>query len=124
MKYFAAGVDPVEANVMYAVQQPILLCTFETVMGAPAWRRFPSWYLVAKNDQVIPPDLERSFAKRMGATTIEIDSGHLAMVAHPDAVTDLIIRASEPGSRIGRGGAGVLSTPFIFRTWSCYPSWR
>ncbi len=64
-------------------------------MGTPAWKRFPSWYLVAKNDQIIPPDLERSFAKWMGATTIEIDSGHLAMVAHPDAVTDLIIQATE-----------------------------
>ncbi len=95
VKYFAAGVNPVQANVMYAVQQPILLRAFETVMGAPAWKRFPSWYLVAKKDQVIPPDAERSFAKRMEATTIEIDSGHVAMVSHPDAVTDLIVRAFE-----------------------------
>jgi pimeloyl-ACP methyl ester carboxylesterase len=95
VKHFAADVDPVKANVMYAVQQPLPLSSFNDVMGKPAWKTLPSWYLVAKNDQAIPPDLERFFAKRMGATTVEIDTSHVAMVSHPDDVTDLIIRASE-----------------------------
>ena len=49
-------------------------------MGAPAWKSLPSWYLVAENDEVIPPDAERQFAQRMGADTIEVVSGHCAMV--------------------------------------------
>lgn len=95
VKHFAFDVDPVKANVMYAVQQPASLSAFDVVMGEPAWKTLPSWYLISKNDQAIAPDLERFFARRMGATTVEIDSSHVAMVSHPDVVTDLVIHASE-----------------------------
>jgi pimeloyl-ACP methyl ester carboxylesterase len=90
VQHFAADVDPVQAKVLYAAQQPISLSAFEDVMGVPAWRDLPSWYLVAANDEAIPPDAERSFAKRMGATTVEIESGHVAMVSHPDDVVALV----------------------------------
>ena len=59
-------------------------------MGAPAWKSLPSWYMVAADDEAIPPDAERSFAERMGATTIELVSSHVAMVSHPDEVVSLI----------------------------------
>jgi len=72
------------------VQQPLAGSTFTDVMGAPAWKTLPSWYLVAQQDQAIPPDAERLFAKRMGATTIEVAAGHLAMVSHPDETARLI----------------------------------
>ena len=75
---------------MYAVQQPLAASTLADVMGAPAWKSLPTWYLVADDDQAIPPDAERQFAKRMGATTVEVASDHLAMVSHPDAVAKLI----------------------------------
>jgi pimeloyl-ACP methyl ester carboxylesterase len=64
-------------------------------MGVPAWRSRPCWYLVAGDDQAIPPDAERQFAKRMGATTVEVPSGHLAMVSHPDEVARLIETAAK-----------------------------
>ena len=95
VKHFAAGIDPVRAKVMHAVQQPLAGATFTDVMGAPAWTSLPSWYLVATQDQAIPPDAERMFASRMGATTIEAPSGHVAMVSHPDKVADLIRAAAE-----------------------------
>jgi pimeloyl-ACP methyl ester carboxylesterase len=66
------------------------MSTFEDVMGVPAWKSQPSWYLVATNDEAIPPDAERMFAQRMGATTVEVASSHLAMVSHPDEVVRLI----------------------------------
>ncbi len=90
VQHFAADVDPVQANVMYAVQQPLSTSSLGETMGTPAWKSLPSWYLVAKNDQAIPPDAERLFAKRMGATVVEIPSSHVAMVSHPDDVADLI----------------------------------
>jgi len=65
------------------------------VMGVPAWKTLPSWYLVATDDQAIPPDAERQFAARMGATTVEIPSSHVAMVSHPDDVAQLIETAAE-----------------------------
>jgi pimeloyl-ACP methyl ester carboxylesterase len=95
VKHFAADVDPVRARVMYAVQQPLAASTLEDVMGVPAWKSHPSWYLVAQNDEAIPPGAERQFAARMGATTIEVPSGHLAMVSHPDAVAGLIETAAK-----------------------------
>ena len=55
----------------------------------------PSWYLVATDDQALPPDAERQFAARMGATTLEIPSSHLAMVSHPAEVTQLIQTAAQ-----------------------------
>jgi pimeloyl-ACP methyl ester carboxylesterase len=93
--HFAADVDPVEAQVMYAVQQPLAASAFGEVMGVPAWKTRPSWYLVAADDQALPPDVERMFAGRMGASTVTIASGHLAMVSHPDEVADLIKTAAE-----------------------------
>ncbi|GAA4719785.1 alpha/beta hydrolase [Nocardioides conyzicola] len=88
--HFAADVDPAQAKIMHAVQQPISLSTFGDVMGVPAWRHLPSWFMVATNDEAIPPDGERQFAARMGATTVEVASSHVPMVSQPDEVVALI----------------------------------
>ena len=92
--HFAADVDPVEAKVMHAVQQALASSTFTDVMGIPAWKTLPAWYLVATDDQAIPPEAERMFASRMGATTVEVPSSHVAMVSHPDEVARLIESAA------------------------------
>jgi pimeloyl-ACP methyl ester carboxylesterase len=94
LSHFAADIDPVKAKVMYAVQQPLPLSTFDDVMGTPAWKSLPSWYLVAENDEVIPPDAERQFAERMGADTIEVASGHCAMISHPEETRERIVTAA------------------------------
>ena len=79
---------------MYAVQQGLAGSGFTDVMGVPAWKSLPSWYLVATNDEAIPPEAERQFAARMGAETIEVPSSHVAMVSHPGETTDLIKTAA------------------------------
>jgi pimeloyl-ACP methyl ester carboxylesterase len=79
---------------MYAAQQPIAMSIFEEAMGVPAWKTLPSWYLVADDDEALPPDAERLFATRMGATTVEIPSSHVAMVSHPGEVAQLIETAA------------------------------
>jgi pimeloyl-ACP methyl ester carboxylesterase len=94
VNHFAADVDPVKAKVMYAVQQPLTVSAFNDIMGTPVWKALPSWYLVATDDQAIPPDAERQFAARMGASTIEIPSSHLAMISHATQVADLIKTAA------------------------------
>ena len=88
--HFAADVDPAQARIMHAVQQPISLSAFGDVMGVPAWKALPSWFLVATSDEAIPPDAERAFAARMGATTVEVASSHVPMVSQPDEVVALI----------------------------------
>jgi pimeloyl-ACP methyl ester carboxylesterase len=95
VNHFAGDVDPVKAKVLYAVQQPLSVSAFDNVMTVPAWKSFPSWYLVAQDDQALPPEAERMFANRMGATTVEVPSGHLAMVSHPAEVVKLSEMAAE-----------------------------
>ena len=95
VNHFAADVDPKKANVMYAVQQPLHLSALADVMGTPAWKSLPSWYMVATNDEAIPPDAERFFAQRMGAVAVEVESSHVAMVSHANAVTKLIVKAAQ-----------------------------
>lgn len=94
LKYFANGVDPKTAKVLYAVQEPTAATLFNGRTTVAAWRSKPSWYAVSKLDQTINPDLERFLAKRMNATTVEIDAGHLSLVSHPRQVADLILAAA------------------------------
>ena len=95
VNHFAADVDPVKAKVMFAVQQPLHSSALGEVMSVPAWKSLPSWFLIADGDQAIPPDAQRQFAARMGATTVEVATNHVAMVSHPDAVLQLIRTAAE-----------------------------
>ena len=93
--HFAGDVELARARVMHAVQQPIAMSIFEEVMGVPAWKTLPSWYLVAADDEALPPEAERLFATRMGATTVEIHASHVAMVSHPGEVAELIEAAAK-----------------------------
>jgi pimeloyl-ACP methyl ester carboxylesterase len=96
INHLAADVDPVRARVMSAVLQQALPTSVVTDhMRGPAWKSFPSWYFVAQNDEAIPPDTQRRFAARMEATTVEVPSGHVPIVSHPQEVTDLIERAAQ-----------------------------
>ncbi|MFI8929158.1 alpha/beta fold hydrolase [Streptomyces sp. NPDC053474] len=94
-QYFAADVDPVQARIMAAVQGPSDAARFEFVSGPPAWREFPSWFIVAGNDQIIGTPLEQWLAERMGAKTTLIDgASHAVMVSQPDAVAAVILEAA------------------------------
>ena len=95
INHFAGDIEPVKAKVMFAVQQPLAASTLGDVMGVPAWKSLPTWFLVSQGDEAIPPDAERQFAARMGATTVEVASNHVAMVSHPEETVSLIKTAAE-----------------------------
>ena len=107
VSHFASGVDSDRARVLCAVQQGLSMSTFEDVMGVPAWKSHPCFYLVAQGDEAIPPDAERMFAQRMGARTVEASSGHLAMISHPAEVVALIEDAAEAVRRSSGESAAV-----------------
>ncbi len=92
---FAADVSERDLSVLSAAQKPINSQTFGQVYEAPAWKDIRSWYLFANNDQAINPNLQRLFAKRMNATTREVDSSHVPFVSQPSAVTEIIKEAAE-----------------------------
>ena len=101
VNYFPGGdIGPVKSKVLYAVQQPLSVSAFSDVMTVPAWKSLPSWYLVAQDDEALPPDAQRMFANRMGATIAEVPSGHLAMVSHPADVVKLTETAAEAGRTV------------------------
>ena len=97
---FAADLPVAQTEVMAATQKPINGAAFQASSNVVAWKHIPSWYLVAKQDRAINPDLERFYAKRMGATTVEVNSSHVPFLSHPAAVARLIEQAaSAPASR-------------------------
>src|SRR5882762_9400357 len=97
LKYFANGVARKKAAVLYAVQEPTAASLFGERTTVAAWHTKPSFYAVSKLDQTINPDLERFLAKRMNATTVELDAGHLSLVSHSKEVADLILAATGRG---------------------------
>ena len=94
LKDFANGVERKKAEVLYAVQEPAAASLFSARTTAAAWHTKPSWYAVSELDQTINPDLERFLAKRMNATTVELNAGHLSLVSHPNEIADLILAAA------------------------------
>ena len=94
VKHFASDLPADEARVVAATQGPIAASAFGAQVSGVAWKSKPSWYIVAELDQAIAPDEERFFAKRMKATTTELNAGHLAMLSQPKAVAMVILDAA------------------------------
>jgi pimeloyl-ACP methyl ester carboxylesterase len=92
---FAGDLSEQEKKLVWATQCVPAPDLFNAKVGGTAWKSKPSWYIVSKNDRTVHPDLERFFAKRMGATTTEVASSHVAMLSHPDVVIDVIRGAAK-----------------------------
>ena len=91
---FAGDLSEQEQKLVWATQGVPDADLFNQKMEPAAWRSKPSWYIVAKNDRTVHPDLERFVAKRMGATTYEVDSSHVPMLSKPKLVMDVIRTAA------------------------------
>jgi pimeloyl-ACP methyl ester carboxylesterase len=103
VQYFAGDLSEEEQQVVWATQGVPVPDLLEQQLAGVAWRSKPSWYIVAKNDRTVQPDLERYLAKRMGATTYEADSSHVAMLSNPGLVVDVIRTAARAtqGAAVG-----------------------
>jgi pimeloyl-ACP methyl ester carboxylesterase len=92
---FAADLPKATANFMADAQVPTADAGFHAIIHEPAWKTKPSWYMVAKADRIINPDLERLYAKRAKSTTVEIEgASHSVFMSHPKEVADLIMKAA------------------------------
>ena len=98
MEYFAPDLPLAERRIVEATQGATNSAVFGAKIAHAAWKTKPTWYVVAANDQMIQPDLERKFAKAMNATTITLPSSHVAMLSHPSEVARLIIEAARTAS--------------------------
>ena len=92
---FAADVDPARAAFMADAQVPWGVEAVGTPISQPAWRSKPSWHLIGTGDRMIPPPLQRTMAKRSGATVVEVAGSHAIYVSQPAAVARIIATAAE-----------------------------
>jgi pimeloyl-ACP methyl ester carboxylesterase len=105
---FAADLPQHQAASMAATQRPVSEVGFSDPSGPPAWKKLPSWTVVATADKAAGTDLVRSMAERAGATITEVDGSHVIMVSQPEAVTDVIMTAAAAVDRptVAAGGGG------------------
>jgi pimeloyl-ACP methyl ester carboxylesterase len=94
-EFFAQDLTPKERKIIYATQVTWAASATQQKVYSPAWKTKPSWYVVAANDGMINPDLERFKAKLINATTLVLNSSHVPMVSQPAKVADFIIRAAQ-----------------------------
>jgi pimeloyl-ACP methyl ester carboxylesterase len=92
---FAHDVNSTETDIMAIVQKPP---NFSPMLGEksgpPAWKQLPTWYQVSESDRLIPREVNRTFAERMNATILSLNSSHMSQLSHPDEVADLILNAT------------------------------
>jgi pimeloyl-ACP methyl ester carboxylesterase len=98
---FAADVEPAKAAFMADSQIPWGLDALNGTVSKPAWKAKPTWYLVATEDKMIPPDAQRAMSKRAGSTVVEIAGSHAIYVSKPGAVAELIEAAAETAKATG-----------------------
>ena len=92
---FAQDVTPEEAAIMAVVQKPFNQSNFMAKSGPPAWKQLPTWYQISESDRMIPPDVQRTFAERMNATTLSLNASHASYVSHPNEIANFILNATK-----------------------------
>ncbi|GAB1816932.1 alpha/beta fold hydrolase [Herbidospora sp. RD11066] len=93
-RLFAQDLPRSTTAVMAATQRPGALAALVTPSGPAAWKTIPSYFVVAKQDNIIPTVAERAMAKRAKGVIVEVNSSHVPMMSHPDLVTSLILKAA------------------------------
>ena len=93
-RYFAPDLPAAEQKLVAAVQGRLHARTLATPVVRAAWRDKPTFMVVAANDAIIPPQLQKDQVERSRATSIEVQSSHVAMLSFPEKISELIIRAA------------------------------
>jgi len=81
-------------NLAVAVQKPFAGSIFEASVPNPAWQTKQSWYLVTTEDRILNPKTQHAMAKTIKATTREVATSHMPLLAKPSAVVDIILEAA------------------------------
>lgn len=99
---FAADLPEHQTALMAATQRPAAVAAFTDASGPPAWKKLPSWAVVASGDKAAGADVVRAHAQRAGADIIEVEGSHVIMISQPQTVADHILKAARavaPSSR-------------------------
>ena len=93
-KVFAEDLSLSQQDVVYATQNAANGKVFADTVTEAAWKTKPSWFVVAKSDKSLHPDLQRFFVKRMKAKSTEVDASHVVMISKPKEVLKMILEAA------------------------------
>jgi pimeloyl-ACP methyl ester carboxylesterase len=91
---FAADVPAGQAAIIAARQRPVTLAALSEKSAAAAWKTIPSWYLIGRQDDAIPPITQKFMAHRAHSHTVSIDASHASLVSRPGPVTKLVLAAA------------------------------
>jgi pimeloyl-ACP methyl ester carboxylesterase len=101
---FAGDVPAGQAAIMAATQRPVTLAALSEKSAAAAWKTVPSWYLIGRRDDAIPPATQEYMAHRAHSRTVSVDASHASLVSHPGAVTKLVLAAVHAAADRRRAG--------------------
>ena len=90
---FAQNASADERAVLAAVQRPISLSCITVPVGRPLWKDIPSWFLIAEDDRMIVPEMQRYMAERMKAKIVAHAVDHIPIVTAPTSVVGVICDA-------------------------------
>jgi pimeloyl-ACP methyl ester carboxylesterase len=91
---FAADLPTETTALMAATQRPVAAAAFSDASGPPAWRKLPSWAVVATGDKAAGADVVRAHARRAGADIVEVEGSHVIMISKPEVVSEHILKAA------------------------------
>jgi hypothetical protein len=94
-EFMAQDIDPSEADIWAVVQNPMRKSIFTEKSGPPAWKQLPTWYQISEDEHMIPPDVARTFAQKINATTLSLNASHSSFVSHPNEIGDFILNATK-----------------------------
>jgi pimeloyl-ACP methyl ester carboxylesterase len=102
---FAADVPEEQTVLMQATQRPVTEAALTQASSEPAWKTIPSWFIYGELDQNIPAAAVAFMAERAGAkAAVEVPgASHVVMISQPEAVTEMILAATEAVSTVGAG---------------------
>ncbi|MEO5564350.1 MAG: alpha/beta hydrolase [Chitinophagaceae bacterium] len=92
---FCQDVEPEEAEVMAATQQPIAARCFDDKVTNAGWQKLPCWYQISAQDRMIPPPAQQFMGERIKAKIVFLPSSHTPMVSHPEEIADIIMQGAK-----------------------------
>jgi pimeloyl-ACP methyl ester carboxylesterase len=100
---FAQHATALEQALLAATQRPLAVDCIGVPVPRPAWKERPSWFLVAEEDRMIPPQTQRFMAERMKARVHTAPTDHVPMLTAPPAVVDIVLEAVHEAESQGTG---------------------
>jgi pimeloyl-ACP methyl ester carboxylesterase len=94
-EFMAQDIDASEADIWAVTQKPFNQSLLVEKSGPPGWKQLPTWYQISEDDHMIPPDVQRTFAQQINATTISLKVSHASNISHPDEIANFILNAAK-----------------------------